>query len=84
MSLIRDRLTCWNNFASRSRFPVSLKTRIDEGENGVAAIDANERRHAHEINFIPHPSSTAHQANTNNYGQMLTNKEPQHSTTDII
>jgi hypothetical protein len=56
----------------------TIRNKINEGENSVAAIDTNERRHAHELNFIsPHPSLTS-QANSN--GQTLTNanNEPQH------
>jgi hypothetical protein len=52
-----------------------LAVYIYKGENSAIAIDANERRHAHELNFFPHPSST-HQAKSN--GQTLMNNEPQH------
>jgi hypothetical protein len=59
----------------------TIRNKIDEGENSVAAIDANERRHAHELNFIsPHPSSTS-LANSN--GQMLTNNEQQNKHNDM-
>jgi hypothetical protein len=58
----------------------TIRNKINEGENSAAVIDEIERRHAQEIDFIPHPSST-HQANTN--GRMLTNNEQQNKHNDM-
>jgi hypothetical protein len=53
-----------------------IRNKINEGENSAAAIDANERRHAHELDFLPPLPSSTHQQNRN--GQTLTNNKPQH------